>query len=267
MTNVSAGLADMKSQFLSFPTDVETVLETKEGFLRYGQFRGALGAIDGTHFMIKPPSINEDAYVCRKNFHSINCQVICDHELLFTDLVVAWPGSTHDNAIWKHCGVKRLLENYRQETVADAWLLGDSGYPPRDNMMVALDDPQTDAERAFNRSLKRCRCSIERALGTVKSRFRALDRKSSGAIQYDCAVASNIITACFVLHNYCRVRNINISIDPVVLAQVGREMEEDARYHRQHGRAVEADELDHDDTDLLIRGIAARQRVINTFRV
>ena len=39
-------------------------------------FPGVIGAIDGTHIAIKAPR-NEHVYVNRKNFHSLNVQVIC----------------------------------------------------------------------------------------------------------------------------------------------------------------------------------------------
>ena len=42
----------------------------------------------------------EEAYVCRKGFPSINVRVVCNHNLLLMDVLVKWPGSTHDTVIW-----------------------------------------------------------------------------------------------------------------------------------------------------------------------
>ena len=50
------------------------------------------------------PSDEEDGFVNRKNFHSINTQVICDATLRVTDLVARWPGSTHDSFILMNSG-------------------------------------------------------------------------------------------------------------------------------------------------------------------
>ena len=48
--------------------------------------------IDGSHVAITAPASNEEVYVNRKLFHSINIQAICDHEFRFIDSVVMWPG-------------------------------------------------------------------------------------------------------------------------------------------------------------------------------
>ena len=41
-------------------------------------FPNVIGAINCTHIAIKAPSNDEILYVNRKNFHSINVQIICD---------------------------------------------------------------------------------------------------------------------------------------------------------------------------------------------
>ena len=55
-----------------------------------------LDAIDGSHIPMIAPSIDEYAYVNRKQYHSINMQAICDSNLIFQDVVARWPGSHHD---------------------------------------------------------------------------------------------------------------------------------------------------------------------------
>jgi hypothetical protein len=114
---------------VTFPLDLTSVIATKQGFMEYGGFPACVGAIDGTHIRIKPPSSNEEVYVCRKGYHSINVQVICDHNMIFTDAVVKWPGSTHDTAIWNTCAVKDLLKDTLRQGSWNGWLIGDSGYP------------------------------------------------------------------------------------------------------------------------------------------
>ena len=39
-----------------------------------------MGRVDGTHIRIQAPQENENGYVNRKGFHSINVQGICNHE-------------------------------------------------------------------------------------------------------------------------------------------------------------------------------------------
>ena len=83
--------------------------------MQYGGFPACIGAIDSTHIQIKLPSANGDTSVGRKGFYSINLQVVCDHNLIFTDVVVKWPGSTHDTTIYNSSAFKKRIEAYQEE--------------------------------------------------------------------------------------------------------------------------------------------------------
>ena len=60
---------------------------------------------------------------------------------------------------------------------------------------------------------KKCRCTVERAIGVLKSMFRWLCKKTGGAILYQEDTACNIIVSCMVLHNYCISRNMDYPVD------------------------------------------------------
>ena len=77
------------------------------------------------------------------------------------------------------------------------------------NLMTPYEEPSTVGEVAFNKHHKKCCCSIERAIGVLKSRFRCICRQSDGAIPFDNEVLCTVIMSCIVLHNYCRVRNMD----------------------------------------------------------
>ena len=159
--------------YILFPLNLETLLyiyydHNLVYFYEYGGFPAVMGAIDGTIVRIKPPSTNEEAYVGRKEEHAINCQVVCDINGKFMDAVVRWPGSVHDSTIWQLSGVKTVIESFveSQGPHYKGWLLGDSGYPQREIMMVPLlDENLTSQQRSYNKAHKKCRCSIERAIG------------------------------------------------------------------------------------------------------
>ena len=105
----------------------------------------------------KHPSTNEEAYVGRKEGHSINCQVICDINEKFIDAVVRWPGSTHDSTIWQLSGTQNVIEAIvkREENDFKGWLLGDSGYAQREIMMVPLlDEELTPKQKRYNEAHK-----------------------------------------------------------------------------------------------------------------
>ena len=64
-------------------------------------------------------------YVCRKGYHAINIQVVCDSDLNLLNIVAKWPGLTHDSFLLNSRELYTLLVNMG----ISGWLLGDSGYP------------------------------------------------------------------------------------------------------------------------------------------
>ena len=69
-------------------------------------FPNVIMAIDVTLIAIKGPS----TYVCRKGYHAINVQTVCDSQLHILNIVVKWPGSTHDSYILSNNGLPLLPE-------------------------------------------------------------------------------------------------------------------------------------------------------------
>jgi len=68
VTNVSLALVAKQQQYIKWPKDQQ------------GKFPCVIGCVDGTHIRIQAPHENENGYVNRKGFHSINVQGICNHE-------------------------------------------------------------------------------------------------------------------------------------------------------------------------------------------
>ncbi|CAF4409715.1 unnamed protein product, partial [Didymodactylos carnosus] len=136
-------------------------------------------------------------YVNRKNYHSINCQVVCDHNLMIRSTVVCRRGSTHDAFILGQSSIAASLSN---GIYGDGWLLGDSGYPLRAWLLTPFNDPTTAAQRRYNLALKSARSTIERVFRVLKARFRCLDR-SGGGLQFTPERCVKIILSCMYLHN------------------------------------------------------------------
>ncbi|CAF1239650.1 unnamed protein product [Didymodactylos carnosus] len=134
------------------------------------------------------------------NYHSINCQVACDHNLMIRSTIVRWPGSTHDAFILGQSSIAASLSN---GIYGDGWLLGDSGYPLRAWLLTPFNDPTTAAQRRYNRALKSARSTIERAFGVLKARFCCLDR-SGGGLQFTPERCVKIILSCMYLRNLAR---------------------------------------------------------------
>jgi len=80
VTDVTLALAHKQSEFIVWPSDPVEMHEVKRGFFDKGGFPGVVGCIDGTHVRIQGPNRNENDYVNRKGYHSINVQAVCNHK-------------------------------------------------------------------------------------------------------------------------------------------------------------------------------------------
>uniref|UniRef100_A0A3P9IK64 DDE Tnp4 domain-containing protein n=1 Tax=Oryzias latipes TaxID=8090 RepID=A0A3P9IK64_ORYLA len=148
-------------------------------------FPNVIGAIDCTHVAIRAPNVNENAFINRKHFHSINVQIICDADMLLTNVVARWP--THDSFILRHSSVGRRLE---AGAIRDGWLLGTFNY--RHSHFNVL--------QCFN--VLPISLSLQ---GTVDipSNSRCLRR-----LLYTPGKVCQIVLACAVLHNVAQLKNM-----------------------------------------------------------
>ena len=80
VTNVSLALVAKQQQYIKWPKDQQEFGKSKNSFYQRGKFPCVIGCVDGTHIRIQAPHENENGYVNRKGFHSINVQGICNHE-------------------------------------------------------------------------------------------------------------------------------------------------------------------------------------------
>ncbi|KAG8234976.1 hypothetical protein J437_LFUL013333, partial [Ladona fulva] len=101
-------------------------------FMEAAGMPGVIGAVDGTHIAIVPPSADrEHNFINRKNFHSKNA---CDYNLKITAIHAGYGGKTHDATVWRdsmvqHClqldyvsgeRNKRLLEKEEESEISDS---------------------------------------------------------------------------------------------------------------------------------------------------
>lgn len=96
-------------EVIDFPTTTPEINEVKQDFFGIGRIPNTIGILDGTHVPIIGPHLNEPAFVNRKQYHSINCQVIAGRNYKIFDIVAKWPGSVHDSFIWKDSSARRRL--------------------------------------------------------------------------------------------------------------------------------------------------------------
>ncbi|KAJ8046569.1 Protein ALP1-like [Holothuria leucospilota] len=153
------------NEFVYLPAGREK-RKTIAEFAAVSNFPNVLGVIDGTHVPIKSPSENVHLYIKSKNFHSINVQLVCDKNYFVMDVVLKWPGSTHESFILRNSSLTQIFEN---GIITDGWLLGDSGYPSKPWLLTPLRNPVSLEELRYNNSHRTTTCVVERCIGVLKS--------------------------------------------------------------------------------------------------
>ena len=199
--------------FISPPMG-QRVQEVVDGFDNKYQFPQCIGAIDGTHVPVTPPSAYKEDFRNRKGWFSVNAQCVVDHELMFTDVYVGWPGSAHDARVFRNSPLylaaeagQPLMPNTPTRSIGGTdiplVLLGDPAYP----IQTWLQKPYrtgvntTADQRQFNYRLSRTRMVVERAFGRLKGRWRILLK----TMETDITRVPFIFLACTVLHNVCEL--------------------------------------------------------------
>ena len=208
--DVTNRLVAIRDRIITVPgmADMHTILR---GFAGKG-VQGAIGAVDGCHIEILRPQDNEQAYVNRKGYHSINLMAVVDHRCRFIDICVGWPGSVHDSRVFRNSPLGRRLtqEHYRAQVLPEeAYIIGDAAFqlstfmitPFRENQLRAQrhGEPTPQQKKHFNHVLSGARVVVEHTFGVLKSRFRRLSLVETKSVEN----AVHLVTAVCVLHNIC----------------------------------------------------------------
>ncbi|XP_030850346.1 putative nuclease HARBI1 [Strongylocentrotus purpuratus] len=190
INRVTKVLASLKEQVVTWRPAGEKQME----FLELSGFPMVVGAIDCTHVWLdgSPLKTTEYAYVNRKGWHSINVQFVTDANYNIINVCARWPGSVHDCRVLENSYVGQDFQRGELEGV----LLGDSGYPQRSWLMTPFRNPQTHAERTYNRAHMRGRVVVEQTNGQIKKKFPCLRR----GLRVKPKKACQIIIACTVLY-------------------------------------------------------------------
>lgn len=203
------------SQFISIPSGPR-LIETIRKFKNLTGISQMCGAIDGTHIRLtdrpKLAFVPAD-YWNRHDHHSVLLQAVCDSDLNFWDVAVLAPGGTHDathlraSSLYKKIMNREILREpsvfINNESVSP-YVVGDSAYPPLLNMIKAYNSRESgNIQRdAFDKALRRGRVKIENSFAQLKNRWRVLKN-----LNFSVPYAGQIILACCVLHNFCKIQN------------------------------------------------------------
>ncbi|WKY10752.1 hypothetical protein Q1695_002820 [Nippostrongylus brasiliensis] len=178
--------------FISWP-DPQECRELRQLFYRKYGLPGIVGIIDGTHCRVQRPVDNEEDFVCRKGYHSLNVGMVVDFEKKIRWVNASWPGSAHDSRVFRTSTLYGQLKRGEIEGV----LLGDSAYAAETFLLKPVNIPRTEKEERYNRALNSARARIEQSFGVLKRQFHILH----GECRYAPEKAAEIILACCVLRN------------------------------------------------------------------
>lgn len=202
---VVKALSSIRNDYICWPDENErkaiAARIEKEFFLP-----NCIGMMDGTLLPlgIAPSSDDKADYHGRKFPYSLTVLVINDDKRIIRAYLSGYPGSTHDNRLWRNMTQNQRSENFFGES---EYVMSDTAFEPSGICVPAykceegfLQDP--DKEK-FNRCLSSPRVITEHTMGLWKGRFPWLrnirmritnDKKSLARIL-------RYIDATIVLHN------------------------------------------------------------------
>ncbi|KAJ1141017.1 hypothetical protein NDU88_007354 [Pleurodeles waltl] len=128
---------EIHAELHCFP-EVGDLATVKGDFYALGHIPNIIGAIDGTHVALVPPSESEQVYRNRKSYHSMNVQVVCLADQYISHVNAKFPGSVHDTYIMRNSSIPYVMEQLQRHSV---WLIGDSGYPNLSWLLTPVRNP------------------------------------------------------------------------------------------------------------------------------
>lgn len=134
---VSSALNSYENLHTMWPSCEEREAIKRRVKIMYG-FQNCVGILDGTLFILdKRPSVYGDVYYCRKSCYAINCIIICDDRRRIRYYCAGWPGSVHDNRVWRNCRVFKDAFKYFSKR---EYVTGDSTFSKLAIMVRSFKD-------------------------------------------------------------------------------------------------------------------------------
>uniref|UniRef100_UPI00398E38AC putative nuclease HARBI1 n=1 Tax=Pristiophorus japonicus TaxID=55135 RepID=UPI00398E38AC len=218
--------------YISSPMTREKQVEQQARFVLIAGFPRMHGVIDCTHIGLRVQLNHPKFFINRKGFHSLNVQLVCDHQSRILTVDARYPGSSHDSFILSQTNVPTLFTRPNQDC---GWLLGDKGYPLSTWLLTPLRNSRTAAEHSYNDAHSGTRCIIEHCIGILKQRFLYLQR-SGGALQYSPQRVSIFMVVCCMLHNLALMMGQPLEVEPALPPDEKEAQEEEEDSHRHPAR-------------------------------
>jgi hypothetical protein len=167
-------------------------------------FPNCIGLMDGTLLPLEfKPMLDGECYFSRKGFYALNMLIVCDYLSKVTYYQVGWPGSVHDNRVWRTCKLGRKTGEY---FLPHEYLLTDSAFTASDHIVPAFKAtkgvPITSNNSNFNTLLAQPRIKSEHCIGLLKGRFPWLKNiRIRIKEKKDLRRIVEYVRVCVILHN------------------------------------------------------------------
>jgi hypothetical protein len=170
-------------------------------------FPECVGIMHGTLFPLQrqPERTDHVDFFDRHHQYSLSTMIVCNdrRQILLHDS--GWPGSVHDQRVFKHSELNINIENFLDD---GEYIIADAGYANTNNIITSYKMPPGESSlpqpRAFfNRVHASARVKVEHTIGLLKGRFPILRGIPIRITQDNNTILDVIrhIEACIILHN------------------------------------------------------------------
>ncbi|CAL4162053.1 unnamed protein product [Meganyctiphanes norvegica] len=194
---------------LQFPPSEQDWKEIASQFQQVWDFPNCLGALDGKHINIHPPSQEEPLYLNYRHTHSIVLMAVANTKYEFVYADVDATGRDEVDEIWKKSALGKILENGNANIPKPAILpnshcklpfvlVGNHTFPLKSYLMRPY--PSTNksvTKRVFSYRLLRAQKVVQNAFGILESKFNILNK----TFTFVPKKVKDIVMACVSLHN------------------------------------------------------------------
>lgn len=196
-------------------------------FERKWNFPNCLGAVDGKHIRIQPPSGSGSYFWNYKQYNSLVLMAICNanYEFLLCDF--GTNGRVSDGGVINNTIFYRNLKNgtlnippseklSNSERQLPFVFIGDEAFALRPDFLKPFSQRDlTHDRKIYNYRLSRARRIIENTFGILVARFRIFH----GAMAVDLPRIEKIVMAACALHNFLRRKCSSTYITPECVDQ------------------------------------------------
>ena len=185
------------------PPPPERLARIREEFAKRRGIPNVALAVDGTHIPFSPPDgAQKDLWRNYKGWHSIHLLLYVNSFHLISFFTVGGTGRTSDNFALDQCPLMRRLKDpqWRKRWLGEDGLIAGDGGTSDDEGLILVPVPMAQEMKDvwYNFCHSSTRFFVEEVNGRLKSRFRIFLTEMK--VQF--SVATQIIAAAVVLHNY-----------------------------------------------------------------